>query len=1309
MRRVLTSRTSRASSKPSFRARAVSYPTVDANTAHDRGYYRWPVVRGTDVFFVCEDDIYAVSTSVNGAPRRLTQAHGACERPVASAAGDKVAFTCIEDGYVELYVVDANGGPMKQLTHMGASYARACCFSPDGTRVYFSSSAAASEPTGDEIWVVDVDVGAPVRLGIGPVHDLDVRVVDGREMFVIGRNTEDPAVGHWRGYKGGACGEIWVGPLDDLKRIDALDALEGNFGNVQWMNDRVLFTMERDGSIDAFSCDIDGGDVRRHTSGGGFPVRHVSVDRSSSGSALGVTYMKGGKIYHLCDAAENTNGEALDITWRGPRVQLSKRFVHADDWIENWDLHPEGVTIMLLVRGQAFTMGIWDGPVLSYPPAKELKTPKGQVAAPLASVLSKAQPRTRLGAYLYDGERLVFVTDASGEEDIEVHYEEAGRTSKRLGLHHGVLGRVEELLPSPEAPLVAIVNHRNALLIVNIDNGDMRTADTSCEGITDLTWSPCGNFLAYTYFMNYEKSCIRVLDVRKGTVFDATKPVLGDHSPAWDADGKYLYFLGSRELEPVYDAAKFGLAFPHVERPHLIILQKDVRNPMLKELKPPYDSESGSGSDYDSDSDPRYNNAKADSKKASSSKKDKPDDDSDWSTVDEDADDGENDEDASTDDDDDDDESYSGEAPPPIKIDTDGLTERVVALQMPISRYGCLCGLEDGRFMVVEYPPSRGAPGGVGTDYSSDDEDGGYGTLISYSVKDLRRSILIHGGVGEVTLSIDRKCMIVEKETDGYLELRVYKAGVRPEEDGSDSEELDQHSCDRRTGLINLDGRVRVLVDPAKEWAQMLGEVYRRLRDDFWCEDMNGVDWEGTLKRYEGILPTISTRRELSDMLTEMSAELGCSHVSVTSGDPGRSARRHSAGYLGADFVWDASVSGYRIVNIVKGDSWDDARGGVLSKPGVNISEGDILLNIDRIPLTEHVSPAALLVEKGGSEVLLTVKIDSEDASVDKALKKLSLKDKKKKSKESKDDSRPKKGDIVPVRVRAMYSELDARYRDMIECRTRTVHAMSDGVVGYLHVPDMESTGYSEFWRHYACEVRKGSLVLDLRGNTGGHISELLLSKLSQRALAWDIPRRGELQVYPSNTPGPLVMLVNERTGSDAELMAESFRKLGLGIVVGTRTWGGLLSIHGSADLIDGSEVSIPSQNVLLVDEIKDPSLRTNKVENVGVYPDVCVNIKPSDYAAGADPQLERAVKEALTLLNKSELARAPSSLRKTHRDDTLAAEIERAETKDKPWSFATWAPLPPTLEEEQAAAAKKAKRSARRKANTSEGAERDV
>lgn len=279
----------------------------------------------------------------------------------------------------------------------------------------------------------------------------------------------------------------------------------------------------------------------------------------------------------------------------------------------------------------------------------------------------------------------------------------------------------------------------------------------------------------------------------------------------------------------------------------------------------------------------------------------------------------------------------------------------------------------------------------------------------------------------------------------------------------------------------------------------------------------------------------------------------------------------------------------------------------------------------------------------------------------------------------------------MPVRVRAMHTELDARYRDMIQRRTSRVHGLSEGVVGYLHVPDMESTGYSEFWRHYACEVRKGSLILDLRGNTGGHISELLLSKLSQRALAWDIPRRGESQVYPSNTPGPLVMLVDDRTGSDAELMAESFRKLGLGRVVGTRTWGGLLAVDQTADLIDGSELSLPSTNVLLVDELHTEHI-TNSVENRGVIPDVEIRISPANYYQNTDPQLDRAVEEALELLKARGDSVAPANTRKVRRDDASADEIETSLAKNK-WNFSTWAPLPPTKEEEEKLRAKRQSR----------------
>ena len=226
-----------------------------------------------------------------------------------------------------------------------------------------------------------------------------------------------------------------------------------------------------------------------------------------------------------------------------------------------------------------------------------------------------------------------------------------------------------------------------------------------------------------------------------------------------------------------------------------------------------------------------------------------------------------------------------------------------------------------------------------------------------------------------------------------------------------------------------------------------------------------------------------------------------------------------------------------------------------------------------------------------------------------------------------------------------------------VRSRTRTVARAGGGRVGYLHLPDMQRTGYSEFWRHYAAEVRRGALLVDLRGNIGGHISELILAKLAQRPLAWDVPRRGRAVVYPSHASGPLVVLVDENTGSDAELAAEAFRRMGLGTVVGRRTWGGLLTVSDSFHLIDGSEVSMPQQNVVIFQQqhqqhqqhqqqrrnSSNNNNNTSKdgsvdppIENRGVVPDIEVVVSPMDHARGEDPQLAAAVTEALRLLDSS-------------------------------------------------------------------------
>jgi tricorn protease len=263
-----------------------------------------------------------------------------------------------------------------------------------------------------------------------------------------------------------------------------------------------------------------------------------------------------------------------------------------------------------------------------------------------------------------------------------VHWTDGSRESVFLNLPPAVLGRPTSVHPSPESHLLAVVNHRAELLIVDcgtgVGGGDKkhdesgaqkstpvpvcRLADFSNEsgGVKNITWSPCGCWIAYTWCLDTDVSLIRVVDVRTGDVRDATHPVLGDSSPAWDPAGDYLYFLSSRELEPAYDAHRFGLSFHGAVKPHCVSLRKYVKNPLLKRLRPPHD---GSSDDDDNE--------------------EEEDSDSDASS------------------------SSSNDAPPPIEIDWDGIFLRVVALPMPSGRYGNLFALDDGKFCVLKFPNRR--------------------------------------------------------------------------------------------------------------------------------------------------------------------------------------------------------------------------------------------------------------------------------------------------------------------------------------------------------------------------------------------------------------------------------------------------------------------------------------------------------------------------------------------------------------------------------------------------------------------------
>jgi tricorn protease len=408
---------------------------------------------------------------------------------------------------------------------------------------------------------------------------------------------------------------------------------------------------------------------------------------------------------------------------------------------------------------------------------------------------------------------------------------------------------------------------------------------------------------------------------------------------------------------------------------------------------------------------------------------------------------------------------------------------------------------------------------------------------------------------------------------------------------------------------------VRVQVDPAAQWPQMYDEAGRLMRDHYWTADMADVDWAGVLERYRPLLDRVATRDELSELLWEVVGELGSSHAYETP-PPSPVPPGRALGHLGADLERDGDR--WLVRRVLPGESSVRGARSPLSSPGVAVRAGDAILAVDGRPVDPRLGPAPLLAGAAGVPVELTVQ--------------------------------PAEGDEVRrVVVVPLDDERTLRYQAWVADRRAAVHETSGGRVGYLHIPDMVANGWAQLHRDLVLEVARDGLVVDVRDNNGGHTSELVLEKLARRVRGWDHNRTGPPNTYPSNAPrGPMVAVANEQAGSDGDIVTMGFRQLGLGPVVGTRTWGGVIGIDGRYKLVDGTSVTQPRYSFWF-------TATGWSVENYGVEPDVEVPIPPQDWAAGRDPQLDTAVRLALEALERSPAARPPDpATRPSRRPPTL-------------------------------------------------------
>lgn len=521
-------------------------------------------------------------------------------------------------------------------------------------------------------------------------------------------------------------------------------------------------------------------------------------------------------------------------------------------------------------------------------------------------------------------------------------------------------------------------------------------------------------------------------------------------------------------------------------------------------------------------------------------------------------------------------DSKKKDAPKQIQIDFDGIDDRIQPFPLPLNTYNGLIATKDHLFYI------RGevqAHNPLKMRWAEDVLD-----LCSYEFK-TGKTTTIQKDVGGWCLSKNGKYLMVESDD----ELRLFPSDQKP---GSGED------FNKKDGWIDL-SRIKFRVHPREEWKQMFREAWILQREHFWTPNMSNIDWVGVYEKYLPLLDRVNSRREFSDLMWEMQGELGTSHCYEFGGDYSRIDISNLNAKLGASFKWDEKEKAMKIEKIFKGDSWITGFGSPLTATSVELQPGDMIYEVDG---QEFENPNSMHEFLDG-----------------KILRKVNLAVKRKGSKELED-----------VVVQSIAANSLPAYRDWVNKNKAYVHRKTRGKIGYVHIPDMSMLGFSEFFRNYLSEFRKDGLIVDVRYNGGGAVSQLILRYLAQRIVGFDETRHFGHEPYPMYAvPGCITCLTNEFAGSDGDIFSHSFKLMKLGKLVGKRTWGGVIGIWPRYELNDGTWTSQPEFSFWFEDVGWD-------VENYGTDPDIEIDIKPQDWAKGLDPQLDKSIQVAMTELKKN-------------------------------------------------------------------------
>lgn len=507
------------------------------------------------------------------------------------------------------------------------------------------------------------------------------------------------------------------------------------------------------------------------------------------------------------------------------------------------------------------------------------------------------------------------------------------------------------------------------------------------------------------------------------------------------------------------------------------------------------------------------------------------------------------------------------QAPTPVTINFDGIERRLIEVPVPAGSHRALS--TDGRRLYwlssVEGPPRQT-------------------NLMSIALTNTNaRPAPVLENVGTYELSADRRKLMVARGQ----ELYVFDAGARAPQSLNESR-------------VDLAGW-SFSVDPREEWRHHFIDAWRLERDYFYDPGMHGIDWVAMREKYRPLVERVTDRTELNDVIAQMVGELSALHIFVRGGDIRTAEAEAAVPSLGAMLERDDAAGGWRVAHIYRTDPDLPGERAPLDQPGVDVAVGDVITAIDGVSTLTVPDPAVLLRNKTERQVRLSVRTGGR-GDVRESI-------------------------VTPV---SQGRERELRYDEWEYTRRLAVDSMSNGRLGYIHLRAMGAANIAEWMREYYPVFNRQGLIIDVRHNNGGNIDSWLLGKLLRQVWFWWQPRTGEpYGNMPYAFQGPIVVLVNERTASDGEAFAEGFRRLGLGKVIGTRTWGGEIWLSSSNFLADRGIATAAEQGVFMNGEWL--------IEGWGVDPDVVVDNLPVATARGRDAQLEAGVRALL-----DELARSP-------------------------------------------------------------------